>query len=211
MEAFKKVLAKFGIVELVRTGRISLKRGDRMFDMGGSGGGSWGSRYAVRPWPFSSAWPHPAARLTHAPHVLCLSPTPCASLPRLAPRPLPTCHRSASPRPHAEVEQPALHSADGDVYGAALSSVLDAAYDPRQAGQAGGPEGGGEQETATLAIEVQDVPGVLNQVGVVGVPGVWWWSGGDRPQHKTECSHPSLPPTLSSAPPAPCTPLLRRR
>ena len=34
MEAFRRVLAKFGVVELVRTGRISLKRGDRMFDTG---------------------------------------------------------------------------------------------------------------------------------------------------------------------------------
>lgn len=34
MEAFKKVMTKFGIAELVRTGRISLKRGERMFDTG---------------------------------------------------------------------------------------------------------------------------------------------------------------------------------
>lgn len=39
MEALRKTLGKFGIVELVRTGRISLKRGDRMFDTG-----SWNPR-----------------------------------------------------------------------------------------------------------------------------------------------------------------------
>jgi acetolactate synthase small subunit len=37
MEALRRVLAKFGVVELVRTGRISLKRGERMFDTG-----AWG-------------------------------------------------------------------------------------------------------------------------------------------------------------------------
>ena len=41
MEAFKKSLAKFGIVELVRTGRISLKRGERVFDTG-----AWVRRWA---------------------------------------------------------------------------------------------------------------------------------------------------------------------
>ncbi len=40
MEALRRALAKFGIVELVRTGRISLKRGDRMFDTG-----SWNPRW----------------------------------------------------------------------------------------------------------------------------------------------------------------------
>lgn len=39
MEAFKKSLAKFGVVELVRTGRISLKRGGRVFE-----GGAWAQR-----------------------------------------------------------------------------------------------------------------------------------------------------------------------
>lgn len=34
IEAFKKSLSKFGLVELVRTGRISLKRGERVFDTG---------------------------------------------------------------------------------------------------------------------------------------------------------------------------------
>jgi acetolactate synthase small subunit len=37
MEAFRRVMAKFGVAELVRTGRISLKRGERMFDTG-----AWG-------------------------------------------------------------------------------------------------------------------------------------------------------------------------
>lgn len=40
MEAFKKSLAKFGIVELVRTGRISLKRGGRIFDSS-----AWAARW----------------------------------------------------------------------------------------------------------------------------------------------------------------------
>ena len=34
IEAFKKSLAKLGLIELVRTGRISLKRGERVFDTG---------------------------------------------------------------------------------------------------------------------------------------------------------------------------------
>lgn len=34
IEAFKKSLSKFGLIELVRTGRISLKRGERVFDTG---------------------------------------------------------------------------------------------------------------------------------------------------------------------------------
>jgi hypothetical protein len=42
MEAFKKTMSKFGIVELVRTGRISLKRGERMFDTG-----AWNQRWGV--------------------------------------------------------------------------------------------------------------------------------------------------------------------
>lgn len=32
MAAFQKVLTKFGIVELVRTGRIALKRGEQVFE-----------------------------------------------------------------------------------------------------------------------------------------------------------------------------------
>lgn len=44
MEALRKTLAKFGIVELVRTGRISLKRGERMFDTG-----SWNPRWVGGP------------------------------------------------------------------------------------------------------------------------------------------------------------------
>ncbi|PSC73807.1 acetolactate synthase small subunit chloroplastic-like [Micractinium conductrix] len=99
MEAFKKVMTKFGIAELVRTGRISLKRGERMFDTG-----SWQPR--------------------------------------------------ASPRPHTAVEQAPLQSNDGDVYGA--GNVLDAAYNTEAAAQ--------KAEPYVLSIEVQDVPGVLNQV-----------------------------------------------
>lgn len=98
MEAFRRVLAKFGVVELVRTGRISLKRGDRMFDTG--------------------AW----------------------------------SQRSSTPRAHPSVQQPTAQPGDGDVY---ASNVLDAAYDTVAAVA---------KEPDVLAIEVQDVPGVLNQV-----------------------------------------------
>ncbi|KAL4421974.1 hypothetical protein ABPG77_010997 [Micractinium sp. CCAP 211/92] len=99
MEALRRALAKFGIVELVRTGRISLKRGDRMFDTG-----SWNPRTATRP--------------------------------------------------HVTVEQPPIQDGEGDVYDAA--NVLDAAYDREAAEMRGEPY--------VLSIEVQDVPGVLNQV-----------------------------------------------
>ncbi|KAI3433438.1 hypothetical protein D9Q98_003253 [Chlorella vulgaris] len=98
MEALRRVLAKFGVVELVRTGRISLKRGERMFDTG-----AWG-------------------------------------------------RASSAQRPHAEVQQPALRSGEGDVYG---PNVLDAAYNPLA---------DKSQEPYVLSVEVEDVPGVLNQV-----------------------------------------------
>jgi acetolactate synthase regulatory subunit len=65
---------------------------------------------------------------------------------------------NALPRQHAAVQQPAMQSSDGDVY-AAGSSVLDAAY---------GSAGGAEAEPYVLSIEVQDIPGVLNQVGGLG-------------------------------------------
>jgi acetolactate synthase-1/3 small subunit len=99
IEAFKKSLSKFGLIELVRTGRISLKRGERVFDTG--------------------AW-----------------------MPR------------QPGRPHPAVEQPPIHSGDGDIYDSA--AVLDAAYDAEKASVVGEPY--------VLCIEVQDVPGVLNQV-----------------------------------------------
>ena len=35
----QRVLAKFGIAEIVRTGKISLKRGDQLLEMGGWGDG----------------------------------------------------------------------------------------------------------------------------------------------------------------------------
>lgn len=53
------------------------------------------------------------------------------------------------------VQQPAAASGDGDVYDSA--AVLDAAYDAEAAGAAG-------HDPYVLNIEVQDVPGVLNQV-----------------------------------------------
>ena len=37
--AMQRVLAKFGIAEIVRTGKISLKRGDHLLEMGGWGDG----------------------------------------------------------------------------------------------------------------------------------------------------------------------------
>ena len=84
---------------------------------------------------------------------LCCQPINCFCL--SCPMPV-LAHRSnALPRQHAAVQQPALQSSDGDVY-AAGSSVLDAAY---------GGAGGAEVEPYVLSIEVQDIPGVLNQVG----------------------------------------------
>lgn len=60
------------------------------------------------------------------------------------------------------VEQAPLHSGDGDVYDSA--AVLDAAYDAEAAATG--------TEPYVLCIEVQDVPGVLNQVGLTGGAGV---------------------------------------
>ncbi|EFN59473.1 hypothetical protein CHLNCDRAFT_29593 [Chlorella variabilis] len=117
MEAFRRVLAKFGVVELVRTGRISLKRGDRMFDTG-----AWSQRQAGRSAPACCRAPAPPAR------------------------------SSSTPRAHPSVQQPTAQPGDGDVY---ASNVLDAAYDTVAAVA---------KEPDVLAIEVQDVPGVLNQV-----------------------------------------------
>lgn len=77
----------------------------------------------------------------------CCAPHPRRSAPH--PR-----RRSAPARAHVAVQQPAVHSGDGDVYDSA--AVLDAAYDA-DAAEAG-------KEPYVLNIEVQDVPGVLNQV-----------------------------------------------
>lgn len=52
------------------------------------------------------------------------------------------------------MEQPPATSGDGDIYDSV--AVLDAAYDAERAAEGGEPY--------VLCIEVQDVPGVLNQV-----------------------------------------------
>ena len=110
--AFQRALNKFGILELVRTGRIALKRGESLFK-----GNTWTAGQA-----------------------------------------------SPSPAPAAA---PSLASKDG-VYGGssdeddhgvwAVHNILDAVYHPENAGF----------EPYTLSIDVEDVPGVLNQVtGVI--------------------------------------------
>jgi acetolactate synthase-1/3 small subunit len=117
LTAFQKVLGKFGVVELVRTGRIALKRGESLFDDGNGAtffeGNSGGSDS-----PSTSA-----TRVEYA---------------------------------NSGLDVYAADAIETGVWN--VSNILDAAYTPEAHGF----------EPFTLSIDVQDVPGVLNQVtGVI--------------------------------------------
>lgn len=109
MAAVLKALARFGIDELARTGRVALKRGEQLFDS-------------------TAAWegraPSAAGRQAE----------------------------SSTPPP----DEPDVYANSGETAEGvwAVQNVLDAAYDPALAAF----------EPYTLSIEVQDRPGVLNQV-----------------------------------------------
>jgi acetolactate synthase-1/3 small subunit len=119
LAAFEKVLTRFGIVELVRTGRIALKRGEQLF----ASGGQWGAEPGA---------PAPAAR----------APPPGAP---------------AFDALSSQHDVYAVGSADNEgVWN--VQNILDAAYNPTYK----------TYDPFTLSIDVQDVPGVLNQVtGVI--------------------------------------------
>eukprot|EP00884_Botryococcus_braunii_P000807 jgi/Botrbrau1/10727/Bobra.357_1s0028.1 len=112
--AMQRALGKFTVKEVARTGRISLKRGDALLEMGG-----WGDGFRNNP-------------------------------PRERPAP-------------AKDQPVPLESVDGDVYMVdkaahgvwEVENVLEATYHRT---------GSSEDEPHTLSIEVEDVPGVLNQV-----------------------------------------------
>lgn len=117
--AFQKVMSKFGIVEVARTGMIALKRGEALLED------------AIVEAPGDTA-------------------------------------RSIKRRQSFRLSQKAVSSGEkADVYAVdedfqgvwKVSNVLDASYLGDREG-----EGGTQFEAHTLNIEVQDIPGVLNQV-----------------------------------------------
>lgn len=121
MAAFQKVLTKFGLVQIARTGRIALKRGENMFS--GNAGFNVSEEEAA-----SSSVRHLGATSTPA---------------------------SSPGDPGNDVYSASVDENNG-VWN--ISNILDAAYTPSGHGF----------EPYTLSIDVQDVPGVLNQVtGVI--------------------------------------------
>lgn len=111
--------------------------------------------------------------------VVCKqSPSPCLLLPsliqcrHLLPRPpcphiAPNSHRTCTPSPHTAFDltavshsQPHSHSNSLTLSLSQVPNILEATYDSAT----------GEFEAHTLNIEVQDVPGVLNQVRQSATP-----------------------------------------
>ncbi|GMH33637.1 hypothetical protein BSKO_01471 [Bryopsis sp. KO-2023] len=115
--AFQSMMAKFGIEEVVRTGKISLKRGEDLLEMGG-----WGD--SIRRKGLEK-------------------------------------QRQANLTPPADDSSPPENDLDADVYSAEgdgagvweVENILDAVYDKDS-----------QYEPYTLCIEVDNSPGVLNQV-----------------------------------------------
>lgn len=119
IEALQLSLSKYEIIELVRTGRIALKRGKALFK-GGGPNGYWGSIY-----------PPPEDTNSNGS----------------------TAGKGASGGQQADTAD--TYEYTNEEYEAwHVQNVLDAAYEDKL----------NDVEPRTLCIEVEDVPGVLNQV-----------------------------------------------